>query len=247
MENGVIEYECTKCHSVKKIDTEIDPLAHDWKDWNTTKESTCTETGQKERECNLCGEKQIELVDMKEHSWIIGERVEPDCLHAGSESSECSECGKKQVVILPVLTTHDWGPWRTILEPTYTNAGYEERVCRLSDEHRELRVLPRKAKLNQSMSAGAAKKTIKKKSLKKKAKAITPISVWNAQGDVTYTVVGGNAKSKKTLKVNAYNGVVTVKKKAKKGTYSVYVNVTASGNYMYNAASTTVLLKVKVK
>ncbi len=43
------------------------------------------------------------------------------------------------------------------------------------------------------------------------------------------------------------NGKVTVKKKLKKGTYSVKVKVTAAGNKNYNKVTKNVTFKVRVK
>ena len=62
-------------------------------------------------------------------------------------------------------------------------------------------------------------------------------------------MVGGNAKSKKALKVNAKNGKVTVKKKTKKGKYTIKVKVTAAApaSGEYNAFTKTVKVTVKVK
>ena len=53
---------------------------------------------------------------------------------------------------------------------------------------------------------------------------------------------------KKYFKINKTTGQVTVKKKLKKGTYKVTVNVIASGNSNYEASAVqTVIFKVKVK
>jgi len=102
-------------------------------------------------------------------------------------------------------------------------------------------------KQSQSMTVKATKKTVKAKKLKKKKQVISPITVKNAQGTVSYKITGGNKKSKKALKINAKNGKITVKKKTKKGTYKVKVKVTAAGNKSYNAGSKTVTVEVVVK
>ncbi|MBQ9708233.1 MAG: hypothetical protein IJV66_03515, partial [Firmicutes bacterium] len=104
-----------------------------------------------------------------------------------------------------------------------------------------------KAKKAQALKATAKTKNLKVKKLKKKAVTYKPITVKNAKGKVTYKVVSGNKKSKKALKLNKKTGKITVKKKTKKGTYSIKVKVTAAGNSTYKAASKTVTVKVKVK
>ena len=87
---------------------------------------------------------------------------------------------------------------------------------------------------------------IKYKKLKKKNQTLKlskVITLTNAgQGAVTYAKAKGNKK----IKV-AKNGKVTVKKKLKKGTYKVTVNVTAAGNDAYDGITKAVTFKVKVK
>ncbi len=103
------------------------------------------------------------------------------------------------------------------------------------------------AKLAQPMQVSVSAKTVKAKKLKKKARTIAPLKVTNAKGTVSYKVVGGKAKAKKALKVNAKTGKITVKKKTKKGTYTIMVQISATGTTQYKAGSKTVAVKVKVK
>lgn len=103
-------------------------------------------------------------------------------------------------------------------------------------------------KQEQSMTVKAAKqKTISLKKLKKKKQKVRPITVQSAVGTVSYKIVGGSKKSKKALKINANTGKITVKKKTKKGTYKVKVKVNAAGNSVYQPASKTVQVTIKVK
>ena len=99
------------------------------------------------------------------------------------------------------------------------------------------------AKANQSLTAKASTKTVKKAKVKKKAQKVSgAIKVSGAQGKVTYAKKSGSNK----LSV-ASSGKITVKKKTKKGTYKVKVVVKAAGNGNYNAATKTATVKVKVK
>ena len=68
------------------------------------------------------------------------------------------------------------------------------------------------------------------------------------------TVFGASAKTalsykivKKNKKLTFKNGKVTVKKKTKKGTYTMKVQINAKATSAYKAASKTVTIKVKVK
>ena len=93
----------------------------------------------------------------------------------------------------------------------------------------------------------ASAKSVKVKAVKKKAQVLSVLSVKKNQGKVTYSVTGGDAKSKKALSVNKKNGKVTVKKGTKKGKYTVKVKVAAKGNDSYTAGSKTVNVTVTVK
>ena len=101
----------------------------------------------------------------------------------------------------------------------------------------------------QKVKVMAQKKTAKATVLKKKAVAVKPLTVKGAKGKVTYKIVGGNAKSKKALKINKKTGKVTVKKNTKAGTYTVKVRVnsTASANKAFKAFKKTVAVVIVVK
>lgn len=84
-------------------------------------------------------------------------------------------------------------------------------------------------------------KTYKVKALKKKAQSYKAIKVSKNQGKVTYKV------TKKNSKLTFKGGKITVKKKTKKGTYKITVQVTAAGNKNYNKKSVKKTITVKVK
>ncbi len=90
-----------------------------------------------------------------------------------------------------------------------------------------------------------ASKIKKKKQTVKAAKAF---AVSNAQGTVTYKLISvKKSKFKKYFKISTKTGKITVKKKLKKGTYKVKVQVTASGNANYESTKKVVTVKVKIK
>ena len=92
---------------------------------------------------------------------------------------------------------------------------------------------------------------VKAKKLKKKNQTLAVskvMTVSKGQGPVTYKLASvSKSKYKKYFKVNAKTGKVTVKKKLKKGTYKLRINVTAAGNGNYNKVTKTVTVKIKVK
>ena len=77
--------------------------------------------------------------------------------------------------------------------------------------------------------------------------AAAAVSVANAKGTVTYKLDSvSKAKYKKYFKVSSA-GRITVKKKLKKGTYTLKISVTDAGNGNYNPATRQVIVKIKVK
>ena len=93
--------------------------------------------------------------------------------------------------------------------------------------------------------------TVKYAKLKKKnqtVKIAKALTVANAQGPVTYKLKSVTKKKfKKYFKVAAKTGKITIKKKLKKGTYKIAVDVTCAGDPNYNPLKKTVKFKLKVK
>lgn len=103
------------------------------------------------------------------------------------------------------------------------------------------------AKKANDLEAQAKKKTVKVKykKVKKKKQVVKNLKVSGAQGQVTYKNASTQKKAKK-FKVNA-KGALTVPKKTKKGTYTVKIQVTASGDASHDPSTKVVTFKVKVK
>ena len=91
-------------------------------------------------------------------------------------------------------------------------------------------------------------KTVKLSKLKKSKQTVKPITVSKAQGKVTYKLTSVSKVLGKLVKINT-NGKITISKwtKAKRGTYTIKVKVSAKGNKNYKSKSTTKKLTVKVK
>ena len=85
-------------------------------------------------------------------------------------------------------------------------------------------------------------KTIKVKTLKKKSVKVNLKAKADGNSKLTYKVTKYPKGMKKYIKVNKI-GVVTFKKKAKKGTYKIRITAAASGKYK----KTTKVISIKVK
>ena len=92
---------------------------------------------------------------------------------------------------------------------------------------------------------------VKYKKLRKKAQSVARgklLTVSYPQGKLTYRITSVSKKKyKKYFKINASTGTVTVKKKLKKGTYTIKVTVTAAGNDQYKSVTKSSSFKIKVK
>lgn len=96
------------------------------------------------------------------------------------------------------------------------------------------------------MSVAPKTAKVKYKKVRKKKRTVARskvLTIKNANGTLTYRKLSGNKK----ILINAKNGTVTVKKKLKRGTYKVKVQVTTSGNAYYTGKSKVVTFKIKVK
>lgn len=134
-------HDCSVCG--EKFDT----ASHDFGDWITDREPTCTEEGHKYRECNTCGEKQGEEIQASGHSpkeewdsdeanhWhacsVCGEKLDKETHDAEDWSSNetdhwhvCDTCGESFD-----LDAHEFDEWITDQEATEDEEGARHRIC----------------------------------------------------------------------------------------------------------------------
>ena len=107
---------------------------------------------------------------------------------------------------------------------------------------------------NTLTAKGGKTAKVKYKKLRKKTQTVgrsKVMTVGNAQGKITYSLVtvkrGKSKKYKKFFKVNSTTGTVTVKKKLRKGTYTITCKVRAAGDVEHKGLTKTVTFKIKVK
>lgn len=123
---------CLICgETISGTQIEGSELGHDWTEWETTTEGSCTIDTVKERTCKRtdCGEKETETTTAPGHSfsdWTVV--IEPTCEAAGLQSRTCSTC--TSVETLPVAATgHTYETVTT--DPTCVAEGKEEAVCKV--------------------------------------------------------------------------------------------------------------------
>ena len=117
------------------------PLVHKehvWNDGEISKDSTCTEAGEKVYTCKVCGETKTEEIAALGHSyseeWTVDK--EATCEEAGSKSHHCTRPGcdsKSDVTVIEALG-HEWGEGKETKAPTCTEAGEKTYTCTRCDK-----------------------------------------------------------------------------------------------------------------
>ena len=97
---------CATCGKVLVNQQVVAAPGHDMGAWNTLREMTCTQDGQKRRDCSRCDFFETETVPMSGHREVYDEAKAPTCTETGlTEGKHCATCDEvllKQEV-LPVL------------------------------------------------------------------------------------------------------------------------------------------------
>ena len=102
-------------------------------------------------------------------------------------------------------------------------------------------IIMAKVKNTAKVTVKNAKVSVKK--VMKKAVTISPVTVKNAQGDVSYAKVKGNKK----ITVNKKTGKIMINKGTKAGKYTVKVQVKVTGSQFYKPLNKMVTVKISVK
>ncbi|MCF0124203.1 MAG: InlB B-repeat-containing protein, partial [Clostridia bacterium] len=141
-EDGKKIYKCSICNHQKE--EKIDKFGHNFGEWITTKEATEEEKGIEERKCTRCDEKEKRELPILSHThkysteWTIDQ--EATCTETGEKSHYC-KCGERMDITQIPALGHNWGEWKTTIEPTEEETGIEERECIRCKEKQE-NILP---------------------------------------------------------------------------------------------------------
>ena len=117
------------------------PLVHKehvWNDGEISKDSTCTEAGEKVYTCKVCGETKAEAIEALGHAyseeWTVDK--EATCEEAGSKSHHCTRpgCDSKSEVTEIAALGHEWGEGKETKAPTCTEAGEKTYTCTRCDK-----------------------------------------------------------------------------------------------------------------
>jgi hypothetical protein len=119
-----------------------DALGHDFGEWTTAEDPTCTVPGVRRRTCRRSGcsaeeEESIPATGVHQASAPVRENeVAATCLGEGSyyEVVYCSSCGEEmsRTSRTEAALGHDFGEWTTEEDPTCIVPGVKRRTCRRS-------------------------------------------------------------------------------------------------------------------
>ncbi len=98
---------------------ELERAAHSFGEWETTREATELEPGEKARSCDVCGATETEELPALGHA--PSEAWQSD---ANAHWKVCEGCGAELE-----KAAHAYGEWRTAKEATEQEPGFRERTC----------------------------------------------------------------------------------------------------------------------
>ena len=140
---GSQERVCTRCGGAKETKA-IPALGHKPQAIPGVA-ATCTAPGKTEgSKCSVCGatiKAQTEIPALG-HNWGAWKEFVPgSCIKKQVLVKTCSRCGAEEYWTKD-YGDHDWGEWTTVKEPTATEDGLKERVCKNDASHKEQAVIP---------------------------------------------------------------------------------------------------------
>ena len=142
-ENGLTDGSiCGVCGIVLDTQQSLPALGHDWGEWITLTDATCTDEGLQVRNCARCGQQETQTIPATGHKWWNWREEYPGtCAEKGLKVRNCGNCGIEEYAYSG-YGDHDWGEWETVKAPTATEAGIEMRVCKIDASHVEEREIP---------------------------------------------------------------------------------------------------------
>ena len=122
---------CTECGVITAEPTVIPAKGHDWDDWTTTVQATCTTNGTETRTCkNDPNHTESNIIPAKGHTEVIDPAVPATCTTTGlTEGKHCSVCDT--VIAAQTVTQalgHTYGTW------TSNNNGTHTKTCSVCSE-----------------------------------------------------------------------------------------------------------------
>lgn len=106
-EEGFVTKLCSWCMTLINETTAKDPTNHDYADWVTDYDSTCTSTGLKHRSCKRCSDREEEVIAANVAKHVADENsqwevvVPAGCDYVGTKRTTCTVCGEPFNSVIP--------------------------------------------------------------------------------------------------------------------------------------------------
>ena len=75
--------------------------SHEWSEWETTEDPTCTEWGSQTRTCEKCGKPETQAIEPTGHDWETEVIEQPSCTDKGRRMKTCKNCGEIETEEIP--------------------------------------------------------------------------------------------------------------------------------------------------
>ena len=129
-ERGNTIHECERCGHTY-TDSYTDATGHDFGEWTSLTNPTCTASGVMQRKCADCPQTETKIVSPLGHDYKA-EVVEPTCLEQGYTTHICSRCGTGYNDMFVSPLGHDYEEIE--VAPTCTEEGYRGKKCRRCED-----------------------------------------------------------------------------------------------------------------
>lgn len=120
---------CADCGGTYKVysdKAEDQATGHQWGEWQTVTDATCTKTGKKTHTCTVCpAEEEFTIpVDSTAHNYVrTNPTVTATCVQSATAEYRCEHCGAPKTETLPATGKHDYK------EQASTGDGWTRHVC----------------------------------------------------------------------------------------------------------------------
>ena len=128
-EEGYTLHECTRCGDSYQ-DQFVPAAGHDYGEWETVTEATCTTDGSQKRVCKVCGNEETQVIAAPGHNYekVV---ISPTCTGQGCTIHTCSVCNESYGDNYVEALGHSFGEWTVTKEATILECGTRTRTCSL--------------------------------------------------------------------------------------------------------------------
>jgi len=126
-EEGYTLHECTRCGDSYR-DGFVPALGHDYGEWETITEATCTTDGSQKRVCKVCGAEDTQAIPAPGHKYekVV---IPPTCTGQGCTVYTCSVCNDSYGDNYVDALGHSFGEWTVTKDATILENGTRTRTC----------------------------------------------------------------------------------------------------------------------